>query len=873
MKPQGTRIGTYLLWMVSAASGPSLLLAGIALDRLHTQWHQQQDNALIEQARDIARPISLLFEQLQTGLQSAAASDALMRGDIEAVTREMRSLSRDAGDVDLALLTRQGNVLSQVGRNRLGEPAWRKPLRQGAILALQDNAPIVTNLLDADDPATRSVIIAVPGPRSPSAAAYALAAILPEPRLTELANLAPTEMPDVAITIRDRAGVAVARSSRSHDPLGETAAAPLRQAIATQSDGVLPGAAAGQTRMRQAFSTTAVGGYVVVAGAPVAGFMDLMRDELFQPLALSVILLLLGICGALYLGQRLVGMMRTVGPDAPPSGVREVDELASQLHGLDDQRVSTQTSLQEQRIRLRDLVTTLDLATILSRDLDGTIRFWSRGCERLYGWTQEQAVGQSCQHLLRTQFPVPLQEIEQHLLQAGEWRGDLVHRHKDGTPMVVAVHKALKRDSDGRPHSVVESLVDVTALREAQDILRDINQRLEQRVRDEVSARELAQQHAANADRIKALGQLAGGIAHDFNNVLQAVAGGAALIGRRPQDVEAVARLVQLIGEAAARGAAITRRMLVLARRGDLRAEPVDPRTLLDDMRDVFVHTLGAAITIVVETEPSLPRLLADVGQLETALMNLATNARDAMPDGGTLRLTAGLDVIPTGQAHPAGLGSGTYIRLVVADNGSGMTGSTLARVGEPFFTTKGVGKGTGLGLSMVKGFADQSGGGMLVTSAVGAGTTVTLWLPALAADLRTERDPVSEAGRRQVTGRILLVDDDKLVRETVTEQLEELGHKVLAASDGTDALAILRAREAVDIMITDLSMPGMNGLMLIKEAHDLRPSLPAILLTGFASDADALQDSDPVRDSYTLLRKPATSAALNARVIELLER
>jgi CheY-like chemotaxis protein len=314
--------------------------------------------------------------------------------------------------------------------------------------------------------------------------------------------------------------------------------------------------------------------------------------------------------------------------------------------------------------------------------------------------------------------------------------------------------------------------------------------------------------------------------------------------------------------------------MLVLARRGDLKAEPVEAEPLLDGMREVFIHTLGPAIDVRVAVAPNLPPLLADKAQLETALVNLGTNARDAMPDGGTLRLMAALDVAdPKVKPHPAGLPSGVYVRISVNDDGTGMTSATLARIGEPFFTTKDVGKGTGLGLSMVKGFAEQSGGGLVIESATGAGTTATLWLPGVMDETRPRSPQPADEGPSRLTGRILLVDDDDLVRDTLMEQLQELGHKVLAASCGTNALAILRAREAVDLMITDLSMPGMDGLMLIKEAQGLRPSLHAILLTGYAGDAVALESRGVARNAYTLMCKPATTASLSARVTALLER
>lgn len=678
------------------------------------------------------------------------------------------------------------------------------------------------------------------------------------------------------MTIRDRDGVAIAGSLHAAQYVGRPARPGWREAIANRRFGLLADQATleGVAAIR-AFSIARVSGYAVIVALPREQFSAAIRRDLIQTLLAGGGLLILGLFAAAYLGRRLVGGLRVLeqrGLAGAPSGLREVDELAAHLRAVSRAREASESTLRASEGRSRDLVGMLDLAAIMVREVNGTIRFWSHGCTRLYGWSREESVGRLCHELLHTQFPVPLRHIEQTLLMRGEWKGDLVHRRRDGTLIIAAAHKALKRDPDGRPHMVMESLVDVTALREAQDALWRLNQDLEQRVQAEVITREAAQRRAEHANRIQALGQLAGGIAHDFNNVLQVVAGGAALIARHPNDAGTVSRLVQVISDAAVRGASITRRMLVLARGGVLQAEPLEPSALLVGMREVFSSTLGAEINVQVQVAPGLPRLLAEKVQLETALVNLATNARDAMPEGGTLRLSAALEpVMPADSArHQAGVSSGIYVRLSVADDGIGMSSAVLARAGEPFFTTKDVGKGTGLGLPMVKAFADHSGGGFAIESSAGAGTTAMLWLPIAQDDARAS---AAVEARPRLTAQILLVDDDRLVRDTLTEQLEGLGHKVLAAGCGTDALAILRAREAVDLMITDLSMPGMNGLTLISQAQCLRPSLPAILLTGYAGDIAAIENRGADPCAYLLLRKPATSAALSARVTALLER
>ncbi|MGH7057789.1 MAG: ATP-binding response regulator, partial [Acetobacteraceae bacterium] len=262
------------------------------------------------------------------------------------------------------------------------------------------------------------------------------------------------------------------------------------------------------------------------------------------------------------------------------------------------------------------------------------------------------------------------------------------------------------------------------AVRASEERLRRLNQGLESRVREEVAAREATQAQLAHAQRMEALGQLTGGIAHDFNNIIQAVRAGAEMIERDPGDAERVCNLARLVVEAAERGAAVTRRLLTFSRRADLRAEPVDATSLLGGVAEILSDTLGAGITVQVETEPALPLLFADKSQLETALVNLATNARDAMQGTGTLSFGAAADTVREDDVvpRPIALRPGPYVRIEAADTGSGMTLEVLARASEPFFTTKAMGKGTGLGLAMVRGFAEQSGGGFAIDSAPGRG-------------------------------------------------------------------------------------------------------------------------------------------------------
>ena len=403
-----------------------------------------------------------------------------------------------------------------------------------------------------------------------------------------------------------------------------------------------------------------------------------------------------------------------------------------------------------------------------------------------------------------------------------------------------------------------------------------------ERLRVEMAERRNAEAALLQAQKVQAMGQLAGGIAHDFNNVLQAVSGGAILIRRRAGDTAAVERLAGMVQDAARRGEAVTRRLLAFSRREELRADELDIGELLSGLREVLAATLGAKIRVGVDVEGCLPPVLADRGQLETVLVNLATNARDAMPDGGTVVFSAAAERVDdgTGGAAGGGLAPGDYVRLMAADTGEGMSAATLARATEPFFTTKPLGQGTGLGLAMARGFAEASGGALAIASEPGRGTRVSLWLPVVARGggggglQRPAEAPARRPAATSVAGgrpRVLLVDDEAVVREVLAAQLRDEGLDVLEAGEGYAALALLDRGEALDAMVSDLAMPGLDGVALTREAKRRRPELPVILLTGYAADAAALALGSGVGGASALVRKPVTGAELADQVTLLL--
>ena len=373
----------------------------------------------------------------------------------------------------------------------------------------------------------------------------------------------------------------------------------------------------------------------------------------------------------------------------------------------------------------------------------------------------------------------------------------------------------------------------------------------------------------AHGQRMEALGQLAGGVAHDINNVLQAVLGGARLIGKRSEDPD-IRRLALRVGEAAERGGAITRRLLAFARRDNLQAESLPVQPLLEGLRDVLAHTLGASVHVRLTIEANMPPLLADRAQLETVLVNLAVNARDAMqPLGGMLDIAAAGEVVPAEGAM--GLRPGGYVRLSVGDTGCGMDAETLRRATEPFFTTKAKGHGTGLGLAMVQGFCEQSGGMLDISSLPGQGTRVSLWLPQAQALSPAQPDLAAHGPAIARACRLMLVDDEPEVLAILAEGLRERGHMVVEAGGGLQALGGLAADPAIELLVTDLSMPGIDGLTLIREARRLRPGLPALLLTGFVAQAEDMMESAAKSGPIAVLRKPLPPEVLNDRISALM--
>jgi signal transduction histidine kinase/CheY-like chemotaxis protein len=387
------------------------------------------------------------------------------------------------------------------------------------------------------------------------------------------------------------------------------------------------------------------------------------------------------------------------------------------------------------------------------------------------------------------------------------------------------------------------------------------------RLEGEIKQRRIAEDQLRQAHKMEAIGQLTGGIAHDFNNLLTAVVGHLEMVEARVVRDSRTSGLVQAALRAADRGATLTRHLLAFARRQHLEPRSVDIAGVVDDIEKMLKQTIGPDIRLVIQTGPDLPPAWVDANQLELAILNLALNARDAMPVGGTLRIAAKHGRTETG-VSPANLSPGDYVIVSVSDTGTGMNPETLARAFEPFFTTKEAGRGSGLGLSIVHGFTAQSGGSVQIASFPGKGTNVDLWLPlavgdSLKCDYPEPKSSVTEPSR----SRILVCDDDGDVREVVSACLRDSGYVVWEAENPFLAFEILEREWPIDLLIADYAMPEMNGLAVIDRAQAHHHGLRVLLMSGHADILHAGGVS-----GIPLLAKPFKVGELKRRITETLQ-
>ena len=464
---------------------------------------------------------------------------------------------------------------------------------------------------------------------------------------------------------------------------------------------------------------------------------------------------------------------------------------------------------------------------------------------------------------------------------------EFLHHPAEGPPVWTRVSGVPLLDpGSSRVTGSISVIVDIDEQKRGQQALAEAAQRLEQevdartrelreallRLEAEAEERARAEEALRQAQKMEAVGQLTGGIAHDFNNMLTGIIGAIDILKRRISSgrLDDLDRFMDAASTSAQRAAALTSRLLAFSRRQSLDSRPTDVCKLIHSLEDLLRRTMNESIEVEILSSPPLPTALVDANQLESAIINLAINARDAMPDGG--RLTLSCEEVELDEeccARNPGITPGRYIMVGVSDTGVGIDSDTLDKVFDPFFTTKPIGQGTGLGLSMVYGFAKQSNGLVRINSTVGEGTVVRIFLPV--ADQQTEAESVEHAAIHHGDGQsVLLVEDDDSVRLLVRDVLEELGYKATEAADGQQAMRILESGQRFDLMISDVGLPGMNGRQLAEIARAHLPDLPILFVTGYAEGA-AVRGGF-LSNNMQMITKPFQIEMLSARIREMLE-
>jgi two-component system cell cycle sensor histidine kinase/response regulator CckA len=525
------------------------------------------------------------------------------------------------------------------------------------------------------------------------------------------------------------------------------------------------------------------------------------------------------------------------------------EELEDRVEERTAEALRSAQAAREAAESLREQAQLLDLAhdAILSLDWDGTVRFWNRGAESLYGWTRDEALGQISHHLLKTTFPEPIDEIRKRSGVDGHWEGELTHTRKDGTELKVASRWAVRKGGDGRPAGWLE-----------------INNDITERLRIEEQLR--------HTQKLESLGVLAGGVAHDFNNLLTGILGNSSLALDNVGPSHPNRLLIEEVMKAAERAAELTRQLLAYAGKGRFVMRTLDLSELVREISGLVQTSLPKRAQLRLQLAEELPGIDADPGQLQQIVMNLVINGAEAIgPQGGSVLVQTALQEVDQsyiGTMSSAGelLRPGAYVALDVHDTGSGMDEETMSRIFDPFFSTKFAGRG--LGLSAVLGIVRAHKGALKVYSKPGQGTTFKVLFPASAGVVAAAAAPA----KRDLSGAgtVLIVDDEEIVRTTARHTLMRYGYKSISAPDGAAALDAYKSSPGkVVLVLLDLTMPVMSGEETLRHLQTIDPKVKVLLTSGY-NEVEAVQRFAG-KGLAGFIQKPYTAAALAEKVKEVL--
>ena len=861
----------YLLVMVLAILLPVGAFAGVLFWRYAdleiARIDQQLENDAHELALDVDRDLQGKIITLET---LATANSMESRDYARFYDRAMRV--KDLAGVDISLRGRDGQQLANT------RVPWGTPLPRNLYpddeKAATTGKPYVSNVVEGAVAGHPIYLISVPVTEG-GAVNYLLHMTVDLTALGDLirADIAPGQIAGIL----DRANVVMVRTEESSERIGKPASKSFTDQI-KDDQGTWLGQNVQGYKIRLGYARSKLSGWIVWVGVPDADIQNPLHRALWRLSALGAALTILSLGVAYWFGDRLAGSSRTLAAQASALGrgdvltpvnipVRELDEVGHELVAAGERRKELErqlvrTATQESEQRFQTLVHGVTDYAIYMLDPQGNVTNWNTGAMRIKGYSESEIVGR---HFSIFYTPedradgVParalLTAINEGRYEAEGWRV-----RKDGTRFWGSVVIDRIEDSNGELLGLAKITRDITERREAQ-------QRLE-------AAREQLYQ----SQKMDAVGQLTGGVAHDFNNLLTIIIGNLDNAKRTIENwqdgaKERLRRAIDMALVGANRAAVLTGHLLAFSRRQPLEPKLLDVNRLLNHLSSFLRPSLGESVQLEVIGAGGVWPVEADAVQLETAILNLTVNARDA-PQGGRLTIEASNVLLDEFYcADNAEVRPGQYVLIAVTDEGVGMNEDVATRAFEPFFTTKETGHGTGLGLSQVYGFVKQSGGHVKIYSEPGQGTTVRIYLPRARGDKKKVGEiPIQRAAPPAAYGKetILVVEDDTDVRAFISATLEELKYTVLQAHDAPSALQVLERESKIDLLLTDVILPGPNGRELASAALAQRPGLKVLFMTGYSRNAIVHQGR--LDEGVQLIQKPLTQDSLAAKVRSVLD-